>query len=243
MSTRRRNPRCYILDFFGGTGVVARGVRRFGTPCYVVDGMHGEQYNVTKNPKLLKRILRDIREGRCIGAMNAPPCGTFTQALRVPFRSTEYPYGLPDLAPHNREKWENANHCLDAVIKICLALEKKKKPWIIENPRGSKLWQYPGIQALFELANVHLKTCDQCTQGARWRKRTGFLTGHCDDRDLQRLCHTCKAPSGGICSYSKKKHIILSGKDERGIAWTRRAAQYPAKLGENLAYILVSNAS
>eukprot|EP00959_Pyramimonas_sp_CCMP1952_P337367 7064934-Pyramimonas_sp.AAC.1 len=66
---------------------------------------------------------------------------------------------------------------------------------------------------------------DMCSFGAPWRKRTRV---------------TCRAPynppssppclcrgRGGMCSYSSKRHIVLTGIDRAsGMLWTRRAEPY-----------------
>ena len=172
--------------------------------------------------------------------MFAPPCGTFSQALRDPFRSAQHPYGIPGLASHNAEKDRNANQCLRATATLAFDLHQMRSPWIIENPWGSKLWLMPEIQRLMSLSNVCFAVGDQCQYGAPWRKRTGFLCGNCGQRDPVRLTKMCRPTESGLCSRIGRPHFTLKGKDEHGVNWTARAAAYPRQLCEDLGYIFAA---
>jgi hypothetical protein len=240
-TTHKRLPRHYMLDLYGGSAGVAKASRRFGLPAYVIDMANGARYDITANVTLLRRILRDIHDGRCVSASIATACGTFSTALRVPFRTEEYPWGRPDLAEHNLAKVVNANDCIKVALKIVKALRKKRLPWVWENPRNSRLWKLDGVRELVEANDTRLITCDQCSQGAAWKKRTGLLFGGCDVRDLHRVDRRCSAPKKCPCEFSGRCHVILTGRDDQNVPWTQRAATYPAALARNLAYILTSN--
>ena len=79
---------------------------------------------------------------------------------------------------------------------------------------------------------------DQCLFGTRWRKRTGFLCGHLDSCDLDKL--RCKCSSrGGRCDRTGARHQHLIGADGTGGTWTSRAQNYPPALAKHLASLLL----
>ena len=169
-----------MLDLFGGRGGVATALRRRGWNAYVVDGSSGED---ATGRRFWNLIRRDINQGRCMGAMMAPPCATVSQALRSPVRSHEHIYGLPDLPEHVLTKVDNANRCYQLCARVARALHRAKRPWIIENPHASLLWHIPEIAALFWMPRTCFVVLDQCQFGTPWRKRTRLLMGDIDEQD------------------------------------------------------------
>eukprot|EP00959_Pyramimonas_sp_CCMP1952_P035651 746543-Pyramimonas_sp.AAC.1 len=57
--------------------------------------MHGEHGDLT-SARVLKALLSDVRRGRCLGAMIAPPCSSFSIARirAAPIRSASRPWGF-----------------------------------------------------------------------------------------------------------------------------------------------------
>ena len=235
----RKYKRVYMLDLFGGAGGVATAVRRRGWPAYLVDGTLGQDATSSKFWNILRR---DIKQGRCVGAMMAPPCATVSQALRSPVRSAEYIYGLPDLPEHSQAKVDNANKCYRLCARIARALQKAGRPWIIENPHAGLLWRIPEIAALYSFPNFKFAVLDQCQFGTPWRKRTRLLMGNVCSDDAYSLERMCRGHRGGICSRTGNCHVRLSGKDEHGRTRTAVAATYPKDLCAHLAQVLITNA-
>lgn len=85
-------------------------------------------------------------------------------------------------------------------------------PWILGNPFTSICWQTPEARALRAMDNVELVVVDFCAFGTCWRKRTGLLIGNCDSADVESL-RRCKCSCVGICSYTGKSHVQLTGSD------------------------------
>ena len=164
--------------------------------------------------------------------MIAPPCATCSRALRKPVRSHDYIYGLPNLSPINQQKVDNANRCYQLAAKVAQALNKKQRPWIIENPHSSFMWHIPEIRDLFRLRGVRYVVIDQCMFGADWRKRTGLLCGNVEPEYF--MDRACRTKRGGICSRTGKPHIHLTGKDSDGVCRTAKAATYPHDFADRL---------
>ena len=78
---------------------------------------------------------------------------------------------------------------------------------------------------------------DMCAFGARWRKFTKVAcwARHHPEAPAVARC-TCRK---GLCSFSDKPHIVLTGHDPvSGILWTRLAEPYPSKCCNYFASII-----
>ena len=74
------------------------------------------------------------------------PCGTCSRAREIPITirghpGAEFPRGLPNLALGINLRYPNANHIYDFVASLTHQLVHSQKIIIIENPRGSWLWE------------------------------------------------------------------------------------------------------
>jgi len=126
------------------------------------------------------------------------------------------------------------------IIRTCISLGI---PCMFENPSTSLMWKAPPVHRASLSMFCHDFVFDQCQFGTRWRKRTRILAWHCCSCDsLERKCSGHK----GICSRSRKPHIVLSGSCKgSGKLWTAIAQEYPSKLCDVIAATLAasSNAS
>ena len=113
----------------------------------------------------------------------APPCGTCSAVREIPLadgsmgppvlRMHTYPYGVPDLSPHNPFKVEKANALYECLAEFLLPARKRNIPWMVENPTGSLLWILPCFAELVKLGRF--SHCESCAFGGRRLKRTSFL--------------------------------------------------------------------
>ena len=113
-------------------------------------------------------------------------------------------------------------------------------PWVLENPYSSFLWKIPQIASLASASDAKQITVDLCAYGTAWRKRTHLLFRHVASSSLQifagRMC-----AGRGLCSFSNKKHVELTGPHPTlGIPWTRVAQPYPKKFARDLGLALMS---
>ena len=231
----------YVADFFAGSGRVARAVRRAGFTCREWEILTGPDADLTR-PAVLQSVKFDIDKGRIIAAMLAPPCSSFSVARdrTMVIRSKLFPWGLPDLPPHEQDKIRVGNCCIRSTLKIISWLDSWRLPWILENPYTSKVWYLPPLQQLMKSEHVHDIVCDFCMFGTPWRKRTRFLCGNIDPVDLGRIDKQCVG-THGCCSRTGRRHVQLTGSHKCGIPMTRHAQPYPHRLCHGLAHALVSS--
>ncbi len=117
---------------------------------------------------------------------------------------------------------------IQEAIQLCI-------PIVIENPNTSFLWSAPVLVALAQAPCFRSHQVDQCAYGTRWRKRTRLWSWHCSDAISLRPCCTGQA----VCSFSNKKHIVLTGRDSvSGRLWTSLACAYPMPMAWDMARML-----
>lgn len=238
---RGNRPGKYVADLFAGKGGVAHQCRRLGYKAKEWELERGIQYDLTSK-KVRKRLISDIKRGRVLGAMLAPPCTTFSIArdrTKV-IRSRDYPWGLPGslLTDVERQKVEEGNRCFEAAFQIIYHLNKHRVPWLLENPASSKCWHLPPVLDLINGHGCCWVTLDFCQYGTVWKKPTSFLAGQLDLQDLGRLQQRCRG-TDGFCSRTLKKHWQLTG-TYKGVNLTKLAQPYPTTLCKQIAYVLTS---
>ena len=194
--------------------------------------MHGPSGDLTC-PSVVRQLCQDIRAGKVLAVMFAPPCTSFSVArdrTKV-IRTREQPWGIDPcfLTEAEQKLIIIGNQCFKTVFKLIRLLNRERIPCILENPH------LPFLQKLLESPQCVYAVTDFCQFDTPWRKRTLFLTGNLDAEDISRLQRRCE---GHICSRSHRKHFQLSGSNAKGIPWTRIAQPYPHKLCKQLAFCL-----
>ena len=238
---RGNRPGMYVADLFAGKGGVAHQCRRLGYKAKEWELERGVQFDLT-NRKVRRKLIRDVKKGRVLAAMLAPPCTTFSVArdrTKV-IRSREHPWGLPSdqLTSAELEKVLEGNRCFEAAFELIHLFNKHQVPWLLENPATSKCWYLPPIHDLLNNQGSCSITLDFCQFGTPWRKRTTFLAGQLDMQDLARLQRHCRG-SHGYCSRTKAKHWQLTG-THKGVCWTKIAQPYPSNLCRQIAFVLTA---
>lgn len=219
--SRRNLKGLYIADLFSGNGSVSAACERLGFCAKEWDIRHGHQCDLTSR-KILSVLKRDIKTGKILAVMLAPPCDSFSVArgrIKV-IRSAECPWGLPVHLLTNQErsaiKWGNARFkSCRAVISL---LDSYEIPWILENPATSKCWYVPFVQNWVTCSHTHLVIADFCQYNRPWRKRTTFLCGNICSDDLRRLNHRCSGVR--TCDRTGRPHFRLTKKGPGGKHWT-----------------------
>ena len=231
----------FVADLFSGCGGVSKAVR--------VLGFDGREWEIALGPdgdlcnrNVRRKLLHAIRSGRVIAIMAAPPCGTFSSARdrSGAIRSRSFPWGLPDLPPHDAAKVADGNRCLRGLLSVIRCAHTRGLPWLWENPHSSKMWYVPEVAKLSAHDRVETCVLDQCMFGARWKKRTRFLAGNFNADDLCRL--NCLCQGGKVCERTGQPHIVLSGSAPGGTPWTRIAQSYPPRLYRVCARLLTEGA-
>jgi hypothetical protein len=163
------------------------------------------------------------------------PCGTCSRAREIPItirgmpgpkplRSAEFPRGLPNLAPWDQLKVSKANHIYDFVASLIHQLIQSIKIIIIENPRGSWLWELPKFASLLNLGfvDVDFHHCKWCPSTAKCRAKWTRLRTNCPA--LLQLAGPCH-----------QKHVHLP--------WGFRDNTYHAEMVQAVANILCAEVS
>lgn len=105
-----------------------------------------------------------------------------------------------------------------------------------ENPHSSFLWSLPSRQAQQLFPNAMDCVVDLCACGRPFRARTRCRIWHC--RPQPKLS-TMRCNGRGVCDFSKKPHVRLTGVGTRGFN-TAAKAEYPPVLCAALAKPLVT---
>ena len=175
--------------------------------------------------------------------MLATPCTSFSIARgrTCIIRTAAQPWGVSDrsqLSANDHRALKNGNRTCKAVLRVLNALVQNRVPFIMENPRASSLWQIVGVQRILANKDCFFITCDFCSFGAAWRKRTGLLCYGCDEvtanKKLAKTCTGC----GGYCSTTLNKHHLLTDTAPCGRPWTLVAQPYPERLARALGSVL-----
>ena len=116
------------------------------------------------------------------------------------------------------------------VLKIALELII---PFTLENPARSRLWICRPILAIRRRRHVVHQLVEYCSFGEAWRKSTLFLGIHIDLCPLEP--HRCIGSKRGLCKFSGKPHISLTGRDSSGQWRPKTAEPYPRGLCKVLA--------
>lgn len=230
----------YVMDLFAGKGGVSLACEKLGYTSKQWDIIHGPLHDLT-DPKVVQRLLRDIRKGRVLAVMMAPICTSFSRArdrTKV-IRNVRFPWGIPRrfLSEKERLSVSVGNKCFHTCIRLIEELNALQIPWILENPWSSRCWNLPPIRRLLQTSEAFLYRGDFCQWGARWKKPTGFMCNHV--LDVHRLQRPCSGRNG-FCSRSGRRHFLLTGTGPGGQTWTQIAQPYPSHLNMDLAHVLTS---
>lgn len=135
-------------------------------------------------------VVKTLQSGQVACVPMAPPCGTSSRArerkishrLRSigvpepkPLRSPQHPWGFPWLTGRDKLRVEAANECYRFVARVFTLCCQLNIPIFIENLKGSRMWEVPCIEVLFQLDNVHFTVFDSCMHGGSRDKGAGLL--------------------------------------------------------------------
>ena len=221
-------------------------MRKSGWSVEEVDIVHGAGHDITK-PAVVRQMCKIIRNGCYDGAMVAAPCTSFTVARdrTCIIRTKHEPWGLADrslFSLNDLSSLENGNRIMKAVINILNALTQACVPWILENPRSSRMWHLPEVVRLMRSKHAAFAVGDFCQYGTRWRKRTGYLCMHCSEARVQKLLGKRCSGNNGSCSRTGCKHMLLQGSGVGGKPLTLIAQPYPPRLASALSFTIIDDA-
>ncbi len=219
-------------------------MRRRGFDVHAYEINNGLEFDLT-NPANLKRLARDARRGRLRGMMVSITCVSWSQARNRTnvIRTRLQPWGVtnPPKPFSERDVFRLAEGNLQLrrllpLLRVCV---RHHTPFCLENPASSNIWFVPDMLRLLAHPRVELVTIDQCAFGQPWRKRTKFMIVFCDTHDIDEL-RRYRCQGRGICSFSGKPHVQLTGSDASGRPLTARAQTFPRPLCTKLSNLLTS---
>ena len=97
-----------FLDLFSGTSGVGNCIRRQGYAVLSFDIRNGPEFNLC-HPVVVNVPLGWITGGVVVGIWLATTCKSWSRARRVPVRTNDCIYGLPNLSVSDSEKVKNGN--------------------------------------------------------------------------------------------------------------------------------------
>lgn len=185
-----------------------------------------------------------IRSGMVWGLWLGTPCSSFSRARRAPagsrmpqpLRSSDAPRGLPELAERDAAVVADGNLLAARSAALTRAAYEQQVPGGEENPHSSFLWLLPSWRAQERLENASDHIFDQCAFGRPFRARTRLRLWHCHPG---RALHEKQCRGRGICSFSHKPHLQLTGVDKKAFR-TATKAEYPPGLAAALADTFVT---
>ena len=207
--------------------------------------IHGEDHDVTK-PAVCKRLCKRIRRGDFAAAMIGAPCTSFTVARdrTCIIRTKAEPWGVSDqsrFSANDAAALALGNKIMRALVKMMNAFVESRTPFVLENPRSSRMWHLPPVRRIAACSLSRFVWSDFCQFGTAWRKRTGFLCFNCSEALLDKLESYQCSGSCGKCSRTGERHTLLTGSAPGGIPMTLLAQPYPPRLAKLLANILTAS--
>lgn len=121
----------YVADLFSGEGGVALTCERLGFASCEWDIRHGHQCDLTSRA-VLRKLKCDVKAGKVLAVMLAPPCSSFSVAR-----------DRTKLSHQDWAKIELGNAFFRSRFSLIRLLDKFSVPWILENPHSSKCWYLP----------------------------------------------------------------------------------------------------
>ena len=185
-------------------------------------------------------IIRDLIESGHVEVLFAAvPCGTASRAREIPLkegrkgppplRSQAFPLGLPGLQGRDLERVSKANSIYINVADLFFLQLSKQGLIVVENPRGSWLWEIPQYKTLldkncFDVDFQHCKWTPESSMRPKW---TRLRTNVAELRDMQ-----------GPCTLS---HFHLPwGQLSDGTFATAGEAEYPPGMARVMASAFAS---
>ena len=235
----------YLADICWGVGGVSKAAtKHYRVPGHLYELTKGEEFNLCY-VGLLKRLERDVREGRLVAAMLATPCTSWSMARNRTnvIRSRSEPWGVAKppkpLSEHDRASLKAGNSTMRATLKFIKIFEEHDVPLCLENPASSNTWHVRALKKIISKISSCLVEVDQCSYGQPWRKRTKQLFGLCDISDVLSLATAHKCDGRRVCSFSRREHLQLTGSGPDGKPLTARAQIFPARMCNELARLLL----
>lgn len=208
-----------VWEIFCGEGNLTKYFVKSGLkPLVGIDIRNGDKYDLTVTG-FQQRVLGMIRSGHILYVHLGTPCTVFSRARR----------NLKNLdkARHRELVGCELAFFTSEVARLCSHLGVY---WSIENPRTSRLWEFPAIEELLALDGASYVDFTMCGYGQPFKKPTRILTN-------------CPALKSLACFCNHGRHAeVLKGRtwsEQHG--WVNRtslAGAYPNELCKKWVQII-----
>ena len=146
-------------------------------------------------------------------------------------------WGFDHLGEKDMARIQEANRLVKNSCRIIREAIKLGIPWVVENPKTSRLWLIPQMQR-FVGQGASQNEVHFCQFGELWRKATYLLAWNLTDfGSISKICGGIP----GICSRTGERHINVRGTDAAGAWLTRIAQPYPRSLCFRIATKVISS--
>ena len=181
------------------------------------------------------RTLRGWLESGIIwGVFSGSPCEKWSQARRAPPRSVmhrrlrtkDHLRGLPGLEGADYQAVLDSNKLADRIATLLRIALLRQLPTGEENPASSLLWLLPSRRRFCAHQSVNTIVFDYCGAGRPFRARTRMALANIA---VPPELYAWQCKGRGICTFSGKPHVVLSGSSKAGFL-TRLKAAYPPRL-------------
>eukprot|EP00438_Fugacium_kawagutii_P028530 Skav222527 [mRNA] locus=scaffold2875:78605:82075:+ [translate_table: standard] len=174
--TRKRKLRA-CWELFSGEGELTQSFRKHGLLCLPgVDIRNGALHDLTVFD-IQRRVLAVLSTDQVGFVHMGTPCTVFSRARR----------GITNLTKARRKEMIGCELAFfsSEVARFC---SHRNIFWSIENPRSSRLWEFPAIQELLSLEGVHYVDFVMCQYGQPFKKPTRIMTNCSDLGALSCIC-------------------------------------------------------
>ena len=231
----------YFADLFSGSGVGASAAVRSGFAARMWEKSRQPLKEDLTKRSVKSKLKRDIRRGKVLASMLAPPCRSFSTArMRTSvIRSAAQPWGrwTADLTERDRQDLTEGNQLANTCLSLMHDLFVAGVPFCLEHPSSSFLWKTFEVQQWMKKKNVYVVSLDQCQWQARWRKSTTLMFALVSPEDIEKFHRKCGG-RGGWCPKHRRYHLRLEGHAPNGKSWTSIASEYPQSLARDIVNTL-----
>ena len=225
-----------FVELCSGSGKLSSEMRFRGFTTVCVDWIQnkhrpkGPTLTLDLSNKEQTAIIIDlIRVGKVFCVWAAVPCGTASRARDIPMgpfrhgpaplRSQEYPLGLPNLSADHQTRVAKANDIYLNVIDIVAVLRQCGGRFVIENPRGSYLWDIPHYRSLLKSEGCLTVDFQHCRWSTNIPSRCKWTRLATNVTQLQQLQGPCNLP-----------HQHLKWGVDKGVFDTAGESEYPSAM-------------
>ena len=230
----------WFVEVFSGTARLTQTVAAMGIPCLPpIDVTISQSVPVPFDVVDADRwdfFMQLVALAAIAFAHFGTPCNTLSAARKAdggppPLRSSEYPWGLPDLAPSDAALLFLGNLFLIRTAEACELIVRLGGNFSVENPLHSLLWVVPAFLTLARETRAMAVVLDQCMFSAPSMKPTQLLVSH---EAFQSLAVRCDG---------RHQHVSLKGKVwsdlfQRWVFRTKLAQEYPWQMCEAMALVI-----